>query len=547
VSPRTTTAALTLAPSSIVATGTSVATLTVTDVQPGGTASVPSGSVTVSGTGGAAGGVCALAPTVTPNQASCTVNVTAPSAGTDTITGVYAGSAVHKTASASADLTVVAASTSTGVSFSTGTAVVGQPVVVTAAVSAAPPATASPTGTVSFSSTINTDAFTPASTCPLASTGPGTAGCSVSVTAMSASPHVITASYAGVSGILQTSSGSLTLDVNKRSTGAVVTVSPNPVLAGQPASVTVTVTDTEASGTKSSPAGTVSLSSSGAGDAFAPAASCSLVVGAPGVSSCSVSVSGGAVGARTLSAAYPGSGAHVASGATGPLTINGNTTTTITTDSPAPSLAGQPVAVTFSVLPLAPAVGTPTGTVTVTSGGGASCSTTLPTATCSLTLPSVGTVTLTATYGGDARFSGSSGTRQHTVVAGYTFLGFQTPLVTAGTLASPSNSGTSNLGHAIPIKWQLLDSSGKNVTLLSSTTLLKAVAYLGGACSGQATGGATVLYQPTVGATGGSTFRSSGSGFIFNWDTSSVGAGCYELVLQLDDGSAPRATTVRFQ
>jgi len=203
--------------------------------------------------------------------------------------------------------------------------------------------------------------------------------------------------------------------------------------------------------------------------------------------------------------------------------------------------------VSFSVVPVAPAVGTPSGTVTVTNGAGASCSATLPTGTCSLTLGSIGTVTLTATYGGNAQFSGSSGTRQHTVVAGYTFVGFQTPLATAGTLASPTNSGTSNLGHAIPIKWQLLDSSGRNVTLLSSTTSLKAVAYQGGACSGQATGGATVLYLPTVGATGGSTFRSSGSGFIFNWDTSSVGAGCYELVLQLDDGSSPRATTVRLQ
>ena len=155
-------------------------------------------------------------------------------------------------------------------------------------------------------------------------------------------------------------------------------------------------------------------------------------------------------------------------------------------------------------------------------------------------------MTLTATYGGDAQFSGSAGTRQHSVVAGYTFLGFQSPLATAGTLASPTDSGTSNLGHAIPIKWQLLDNSGKNVTLLSSTASLKAVAYAGTACSGLATGAATVLYLPTVGATGGSTFRSSGSGVIFNCDTTTVGAGCYELVVQFDDGST-KATTVRLR
>jgi hypothetical protein len=49
---------------------------------------------------------------------------------------------------------------------------------------------------------------------------------------------------------------------------------------------------------------------------------------------------------------------------------------------------------------------------------------------------------------------------------------------------------------------------------------------------------------------GGSTFRSSSSGFIFNWDTSTgvpTGKGCYTIVLQLSDGSAPKATTLRLK
>ncbi len=79
---------------------------------------------------------------------------------------------------------------------------------------------------------------------------------------------------------------------------------------------------------------------------------------------------------------------------------------------------------------------------------------------------------------------------------------------------------------------------------------LQAVAYTGGACSGQATGQVTLLYKPTTGATGGSTFRfDAGSNqFIFNWDTSSVaGPGCYELELQLNDGSAIKATIEKLQ
>ena len=113
-------------------------------------------------------------------------------------------------------------------------------------------------------------------------------------------------------------------------------------------------------------------------------------------------------------------------------------------------------------------------------------------------------------------------------------------MATAGTLLAPSFSGNSNLGRAVPIKWQLFrhlrqqrdrsgfddDSEGRRVPR-----------RLLGTGDGR---GATLLYSPTCGATGGSTFRSTSSEFIFNWDTSrsSRGPGCYTLVLQLNDGSA---------
>src|SRR5262249_2213977 len=112
-----------------------------------------------------------------------------------------------------------------------------------------------------------------------------------------------------------------------------------------------------------------------------------------------------------------------------------------------------------------------------------------------------------------------------------------------GTLAAPSFSGNATYGSATPIKWQLKDSSGNPVSDLNTTQLLQAVAYTGGACSGQATGQPTVLYSPTTGAKGSSTFRVSNGQFIFNWDTGTVaGPNCYELELQFNDGSAIRAT-----
>jgi hypothetical protein len=165
---------------------------------------------------------------------------------------------------------------------------------------------------------------------------------------------------------------------------------------------------------------------------------------------------------------------------------------------------------------------------------------------------SAGTVTLTATYSGDALFLGSSGSRQHSVLLPYNFTGFLSPLATAGTLTAPSDSGTGNFTKGVPIKWQLKDSSGNYLTNLSTTQILQATYYTGGVCTaGQATGTTFMLYQPTSGAAGGSTFRydSSNNQFLFNWSTKQVttGAGCYEIILQLNDGSATKATRINLQ
>src|SRR5262249_53450627 len=157
---------------------------------------------------------------------------------------------------------------------------------------------------------VPTDTFSPGASCALSPSGTGTASCSVSVTAASASPHLISANYAGVSGIFQASGGSVALSISKRATATAVSVSPSPLLAGQAGTVTVSVTDVDAAGTKGSPTGTVSLSSTAAGDVFTPS-SCTLTAGTP-TSTCSVALSAAAVGNRTVSVSYSGSGAYTA-------------------------------------------------------------------------------------------------------------------------------------------------------------------------------------------------------------------------------------------
>ena len=81
-----------------------------------------------------------------------------------------------------------------------------------------------------------------------------------------------------------------------------------------------------------------------------------------------------------------------------------NTATTITSDSPDPSIAGQAVDVSYTVTsPL----GTPTGIVTV-SDGVSSCTASVAAGACVLKLTTVGLRTLTAVYAGDADFNGST-------------------------------------------------------------------------------------------------------------------------------------------
>jgi PKD repeat protein len=88
------------------------------------------------------------------------------------------------------------------------------------------------------------------------------------------------------------------------------------------------------------------------------------------------------------------------------------TTTTITSDSPDPSVAGK--SITVRVLVTSPS-GTPSGDVLVTDPEGGNCTSRAPSGSCTLKPGGVGPRTLTATYQGNSSFSGSSDTEQHRV------------------------------------------------------------------------------------------------------------------------------------
>ena len=91
--------------------------------------------------------------------------------------------------------------------------------------------------------------------------------------------------------------------------------------------------------------------------------------------------------------------------------VNKASTTTTITNAAAlatASNAGVAYPVTYSVAVTAPGGGTPTGTVTVSDGTGATCSGTVAAGTCSLTSTTAGAKTITASYGGDTSFNTSA-------------------------------------------------------------------------------------------------------------------------------------------
>jgi hypothetical protein len=121
-----------------------------------------------------------------------------------------------------------------------------------------------------------------------------------------------------------------------------------------------------------------------------------------------------AAGSRTLTATYAGDDQFNGSAGTTAHTVNKAGTTTTLTDTPDPSVYGQPYTVNFSVVAVTPGAGTPTGNVTVSDGVN-TCTAPVAVGTCTLPSTVAGSRTLTATYTGDGNYTGSSGTTTHTV------------------------------------------------------------------------------------------------------------------------------------
>jgi hypothetical protein len=122
-----------------------------------------------------------------------------------------------------------------------------------------------------------------------------------------------------------------------------------------------------------------------------------------------------------------------------------NTTTTINSDLPDPSVVGQPVTVTWTVAVSAPgALGAPlTGNVTVSDGTN-QCVAAVSAGQCDVTFTSPGAKSLTATYAGDTNYNGSASTpaTPHTVNKADTT-----------TTITSDNPDPSTPGQSVTVQW----------------------------------------------------------------------------------------------
>ena len=364
-------------------------------------AGTPTGTVAVTATptgGGAPVPIC----TITLPGSTCTPSDTALPAGTSyDLTAAYSGDANFQ-ASAGSDtkaLTVSPAGTATSLVLSASTVQYGISPTFTAAVS--PSTTGTPTGTVAIVAYVSGSPVTlctidlPSTTC----VGTGTA------LATSTSPYSVIAVYSGDGNYTTSTSTSQNLTVTSNSTTTIAVLSPPSVAYGNESTavVSVTVAHTGAG----TPTGTVDVTYSG--DTVC------VITLSGGAGTCSPGNTDFAVGGPYFfTATYSGDSAYTGSSST-PVSL------TVTQAATTPSVAAQPSSVTYgdlssSVLTATVTpqyAGTPTGTVTFTSGGTSLCTVTLPTDTCTtptgVQLP-VGTHAVTASYSGDANFAASTAT-----------------------------------------------------------------------------------------------------------------------------------------
>jgi hypothetical protein len=310
------------------------------------------------------------------------------------ITAAYGGTTSYATSTSLPVQQVVnQANTTTTLTSSLNPAAWAQSVTFTATVSAVSPGSGHPSGEpVAFwdggtSGTLLGTANTNAS---------GMATYSTSSLSMSPPNHSITAVYSDDSNFIGSTSSAVSQTINKATTTTTVVSSKLSTVFGESMTFTATVTPSVATGTVQFKDGGVNL-----GDPVTLSAGVATYTPTTALS----------VASHSITAVYSDDADYTGSTSTAITQVvnKAATTTTITNDLTAATIAGQAYTVAFTVAVNSPGIGTIPGTdnVTVSDGTGASCTGTVADGSCSLTSTTGGLKSVTATYAGSTNFSAS--------------------------------------------------------------------------------------------------------------------------------------------
>ena len=393
-----------------------------------GTAGVPTGSVVFKD------GTTVLATVPPSGAAQASFTTSTLTGGSHTITATYSGDSKFGASTGSVVQVVNQLATFTLVASANNPSIYGARVTLSATVTSANPKAGTPTGMVSFN-----DGSTSLGTVSLG--GDGTANFPTST--LTAGTHSITATYVGDANFTGSTSPAISQVVTKATSSTALTASLNPSGFSNPVTFTATVTTP----TGGAATGTVTFNDG-------TAAIGSGTLNASGVATFTTSTL--STGNHTITAVYGGDG-NVVGSTSAPLTetISVNTTAVALSSSSNPANFGA--AVTFTATVTAPGGGTPTGTVTFNDG-----TTTLGTgtlnasgvATLSTSALAGGVHAITAVYGGDTKFTGSTSATLNQSIADFTITATPTSAtIRAGQSATftitltPSNgfTGTINL------------------------------------------------------------------------------------------------------
>jgi hypothetical protein len=362
--------------------------VTVSAVSPG--SGTPSGTVVVNDGVGNSCNIPLLSGT-----GSC--NLPSTEVGGKTISANYAGDANFNTAGNTTIHTVNKSNTITTITSDLpDPSVFGQDYPVVVRVVAATPGAGTPAGTVLISdgagNSCNAPLLSGIGSCDLPSTAPGN--------------KTISASYPGNTDFNPSSDIDNHVVTKAETTTTITSDLPDSSVYGQ--NYTVAVNVAPVSPGAGTPAGNVTVSDGGGN-------SCNITL-TSGVGSCDLPST--VPGNKTISASYSESTFFKGSSDTESHVVNkADTTTTITSDSPDPSVYGQNYTVAVNVAAVAPGVGTPGGTVTVSDGEDNSCVITLTdgAGSCDLQSTVPGNKTLSASYSGNTYFNVSNDTESHLI------------------------------------------------------------------------------------------------------------------------------------